>query len=96
LAKRFAKKNININIHTHICVKFRPKKHISLILPVQPKKIVRTKKGGKKVKAWQVETPKRWPASGGLTQPFLERKIHAVYILAKCSEFAKTYFKMAK
>jgi hypothetical protein len=25
--------------------------------------IVRTKKGGKKVKAWQVETPKRWPAS---------------------------------
>jgi hypothetical protein len=49
LAKSFAEKEyININIHTHICVKFRPKKHISLLLPVQPKKNSKNKKGWQK------------------------------------------------
>lgn len=58
----FLEKSIYIYTHIYLC-EISPKKTHQPISPSQTKKIVRTKKGGKKVKAWQVETPKRWPAS---------------------------------
>ncbi len=63
------------------------------------KKNSKNKKGWQKgEKAWQVETPKRWPASGGLTtQPFLKRKYtQSIFWLNVANWLKLISFKMAK